>query len=78
VDIGGGKKNKIQSTEVKKVNNNNLKCLSGDVSVPYGREKKAITSREGGRDLGGKVDGGVRSRVGERGYLIWYPVSKKD
>jgi hypothetical protein len=37
---------------------------------PLGREKKAITSGEGGRDLGGKVDG-----AGERGVegsLIWY------
>ena len=47
---------KIQSTELKKVNK--LKCPSEDASVPLGREKKVITSREGGRDLGGKVDGG--------------------
>ena len=46
---------KIQSTELKKVNK--LKCPSEDASVPLGREKKAITSGEGGRDLGGKVDG---------------------
>ena len=45
---------KIQSTELKKVNK--LKCPSEDTSVPHGREKKAITSGEGGRDLGGKVD----------------------
>mgnify|MGYP006914893019 CR=1 FL=1 len=45
---------KIQSTELKKVNK--LKCPSEDASVPLGREKKAITSGEGGRDLGGKVD----------------------
>ena len=40
--------------------------------------KNQITSGEEGRDLGGKVDWGVRSRVGERGYLIWYPVREKD
>jgi hypothetical protein len=44
-----------QSTELKKVNK--LKCPSEDTSVPLGREKKAITSGEGGRDLGGKVNG---------------------
>ena len=36
---------------------NKLKCPSEDTSVPLGREKKAITSGEGERDLGGKVDG---------------------
>jgi hypothetical protein len=41
---------KIQSTELKKVNK--LKCRSEDASVPLGREKKAITSGEGERDLG--------------------------
>ena len=46
---------KIQSTELKKLNK--LKCPSEDASVPLGREKKAITSGEGGRDLGGKVEG---------------------
>jgi hypothetical protein len=45
----------IQSTELKKVNK--LKGPSEDTSVPLGREKKAITSGEGERDLGGKVDG---------------------
>jgi hypothetical protein len=47
---------KIQSPELKKVNK--LKCPSKDASVPLGREKKAITSGEGWRYLGGKVDGG--------------------
>jgi hypothetical protein len=52
---------KIQSTEFKKVNK--LKSPSEDASISLGREKKAITSGEGGRDLGGKVDGGgVRGR----------------
>jgi hypothetical protein len=51
---------KIQSTEFKKLNK--LKCPSEDASVPPEREKKAITSGEGGRHLGGKVD-----RVGKRG-----------
>jgi hypothetical protein len=37
---------KIQSIELKKFNK--LKCPSKDASVPLGREKKAITNREGG------------------------------
>jgi hypothetical protein len=37
---------KIQSTELKKVNK--LKRPSEDASVPHRREKKAITSGEGG------------------------------
>jgi hypothetical protein len=36
---------------------NKLKCPSQDASVPLRREKKTITSGEGGRNLGGKVDG---------------------
>jgi hypothetical protein len=42
-----------------------LKCPSENSSVPLGREKKAITSGEGKKDLGGKVDrvgGGVGRR----------------
>jgi hypothetical protein len=39
-------------------------------------KKKSITSGEGGRDLGGKVDG-MREREGE-GNLIWYWVREKD
>ena len=46
---------KIQSTELKLVNK--LKCPCEDTSVPLGREKKAITSRKRGRNLGGKVGG---------------------
>jgi hypothetical protein len=57
---------KIQSTELKKVNK--LKCPSKDISVPLGREKKASTSGEGGRDLGEKVEG-CGEGVGERGDL---------
>ena len=45
---------KIESTELIKVNK--LKCSSEDTSVPLGREKKAIPSGEGGRNLGGKVN----------------------
>jgi hypothetical protein len=45
---------KVQSRELKKVNK--LKCPSEDTSVPLGKEKKAITRGEGGRDLGGKLD----------------------
>jgi hypothetical protein len=46
---------KIQSTELQNVNK--LKCPSDseDASVPLGREKKAITGKEGGQDLGEKV-----------------------
>jgi hypothetical protein len=51
----------MQSTELKKVNK--LKCPTEDASVPLGKEKKTITSGEGGRDLEGKVDGG-RGRSG--------------
>ena len=66
---------KIQSTELKKLNN--LNCLSEDASVPLGREKKAITSWEGRRDL---VRENRQSRWkfwGERN-LIWYWVREKD
>ena len=42
---------KIHFTELKKLNK--LKCPSENSSVPLGRKKKAITSGEGGRDLGG-------------------------
>jgi hypothetical protein len=41
---------------------NKLKCPSEDASIPLGREKKAIISGEGGRDLKRKVD-----RVGQSG-----------
>ena len=41
---------KIHSIELKKVNK--LKCPSEDASVPLGREKKAITNGEGGREGG--------------------------
>jgi hypothetical protein len=67
VDISPPKKyriTKIQSTELKKVNK--LKCSSKDASVPLGKEKKAITSGKGGRDLGGKVGWGGGA-VGGRG-----------
>jgi hypothetical protein len=54
VDISQKKKkyriSKIQSTELKK--DNKLKYSSEDASVPLGREKKAITSGEGGRESG--------------------------
>ena len=60
------KKNKIPKinfTEFKKVNKG--KCPSEDASVLLGREKKEITSREGGWDLGGKLY--RRGIVGKRG-----------
>jgi hypothetical protein len=40
------KKKDRMPTELKKFNK--IKCTSEDASVPLGREKKAITSREGG------------------------------
>ena len=55
-------------TELQKVNK--LKGPSENASVPLGREKKAITSGEGRRDRGGKVDGGWGR--GREGNLIWY------
>ena len=77
MDISPPKKyriTKIQSSELKKVNK--LKGPSEEASVPLGREKKAITSGEGGMDLGGKVDGG--GQIGLEGNLIWYWVREKD
>jgi hypothetical protein len=64
---------KIQSTELKKFNK--LKCPSEDASVPLGREKKAIRSGEGGKELEEKVDGG---NYGGQGNMIWYWVREKD
>ena len=55
---------KIKSTELKKLNK--LKCPSADASVPLGREKKAITSGEGGN---GRVSGQGRGTRGEKGTL---------
>ena len=55
---------KIQSTELKKLNK--LKCPSEDISVSLGREKKVITSGEGQRDLGGKVEGVEGLKLEER------------
>ena len=52
-----------------------MKDPSEDASVPVQREKKAITSREGGRDMREKVDRGCGD--GE-GNLIWYWVKDKD
>jgi hypothetical protein len=48
---------------------NILKGSSGDASVSLGREKKAITIGEGGRDLGGTWEG---KWTGVGGNLIWY------
>ena len=55
---------KIQSTELKMFNK--LKVSSKYTLVPLGREKKAITSGEGGRDLRGEVE----VVEGEKGNLI--------
>jgi hypothetical protein len=57
-------------TELKKVNK--LKCPSEDASIPLGREKKAITSGKGRRDLGRKVDGGEEGigEIGEPGLVL--------
>jgi hypothetical protein len=77
---------KIQSTELKKINK--LKCPSVDTSVLLGRQKKAITSRKGGRETGreggtweGKWTlggGGEEVESGGEGNLIWYWARKKD
>jgi hypothetical protein len=53
----------FKKIELKKVKN--MKCPSEDASFILGRKKKAITSGEGVRDLGGKVDG-VGGEWGER------------
>jgi hypothetical protein len=79
VDISQKKKNyripKIQSTELKK---DKMKCPSEDALVPLEREKKAITSGEGGRTWEGKWMGvGVRGGEGE-GNLICYCLREKD
>jgi hypothetical protein len=60
----------MQSEELIKFNK--LKCPSEDASVALGREKKAITSGEGGRES--------RRRLlwGERGNRIWYWVREKE
>ena len=55
-----------------------LKCPTEGGSVPLVREKKAITSREGGRDLEGKVDGWRGGQWRREGNLIWYLVREKD
>jgi hypothetical protein len=46
-----------------------------EVSVPLGRENKAIKSGKGGRDMGWKMDG-----MGNRGEgnLIWYWMREND
>jgi hypothetical protein len=54
---------------------NKLKCPSEDASVPLGREKKAITSGEGGWNSEGKVEVGEWRREEN---LIWYWVREKD
>jgi hypothetical protein len=56
---------------------NKLKFPSEDASVPPGREKKAITSVEGGA---GRESGWGWRRSGGwgKGNLIWYWVREKD
>ena len=56
---------RIQSTELKKANK--LKGPSKDVSIPLGREKKAITGSRGGGGRGGGGGWGVVGRKGKRG-----------
>ena len=51
---------------------NKLMYPTEAISVPLGREKKAITSGEGGRDLGGKVDVGGVEIMWVEGNLICY------
>jgi hypothetical protein len=47
--------NRRIDTEFKRLKK--LKCSSEDATVLLGRKKRAITSEEGGKDLGGKVNG---------------------
>jgi hypothetical protein len=59
---------KIQSTELKKVNK--VKCPNENASDPLGREKKTITSGEGGREEGregGREGKWTAGEWGERG-----------
>ena len=65
---------KIQSIEFKMLNK--LKCPSEDTSIPLGREKKSITSGEGGKVLGGKVYR-VVGEWGVQGNMIWYWVRER-
>ena len=51
-----------------------LKSPDEDASITLGREKKATTSGDGRRDLGGNVDWAEKR---ERN-LIWYWVGGKD
>jgi hypothetical protein len=71
VDISKEKKRKERSTEYPKIqptelkNVNKLKGPSKDSLVPLRKEKKAIASGQGGRNLGGGAD------------LFWYWVREK-
>ena len=71
---------KIQPTELKKINE--LKCPSEEASVPLGREKKATTSEEGERNLGGKEDGGWGEgnmiRYWGKGWTLALEASRKN
>jgi hypothetical protein len=60
---------------------NKLKDPSEDASVSLGKKKKAITNREGGRHLGGKLNRSCGRReesnlvLGEgKGLMPWGPV----
>jgi hypothetical protein len=58
--ISGYSPQKVQNTQDpvhRTQEGQQAKCPSEDVSVPLWREKKVITSGDGGRELGGKVDG---------------------
>ena len=60
---------KIQSTEFKRLNK--LKCPIEDSSVPLGREKKAITSVEGGTWERKWMEGGaVKKRIYKTLYIV--------
>ena len=72
MDIRKNKVQNIQDTVHRTQKVNKLKGPNEDASVPLGREKKEISSGEGERDLGKKVE------VGGEGNLIWYWVREKD
>jgi hypothetical protein len=56
---------------------NKLKCPSEETSTPLERDKKAIISGEGGKDLDGKVDEVGGHWVCGEGNLIWYWVRER-
>jgi hypothetical protein len=66
------KQRKVQNTQNRVHGTENFQQNEGpneDTSIPLGRKKKAITSKEGGRDLGGKMGKGWGRR--REPDLVW-------